>query len=55
MDVSEYAGLIDYGADGLTIFQETYNEDIYRDVHRKARSGISYIGWTHPNEAVKRG
>jgi 2-iminoacetate synthase len=35
MDISEYADLIDQGADGLTLFQETYNEDIYRDVHRK--------------------
>ena len=29
MDQEEYADLIEAGVDGLTIYQETYNEELY--------------------------
>ena len=34
LDESEYAELVRCGVDGLTIYQETYNKDIYADLHR---------------------
>ena len=30
---SEYAWLIDRGVDGLTLYQETYNESVYQKIH----------------------
>lgn len=30
---TEYAELIDRGVDGLTLYQETYDESIYREIH----------------------
>lgn len=33
LETDEYRQLINSGADGLTIYQETYDEDIYRRVH----------------------
>jgi 2-iminoacetate synthase len=34
LDSAAYCELIDNGVDGLTVFQETYNEQRYRDFHR---------------------
>ena len=34
MSVSEYAALADAGCTGITIYQETYNPEQYRDLHR---------------------
>ncbi|MEM5789187.1 MAG: 2-iminoacetate synthase ThiH [Syntrophobacteraceae bacterium] len=34
MSADEYRGLVEHGVDGLTVFQETYNEDLYAEVHR---------------------
>jgi 2-iminoacetate synthase len=33
METEEYRELVDAGVDGLTIYQETYNEQIYDQVH----------------------
>lgn len=33
MSTEEYATLVDAGCDGLTVYQETYNEDIYAKLH----------------------
>ncbi|OBQ57523.1 2-iminoacetate synthase ThiH [Halodesulfovibrio spirochaetisodalis] len=35
MTQDEYAYLIDRGVDGLTIYQETYNKDLYEELHPK--------------------
>ncbi len=35
MDVDEYKYLVDNGADSLTVYQETYDEVIYKKVHMK--------------------
>ncbi|MDR2577666.1 MAG: 2-iminoacetate synthase ThiH [Chitinispirillales bacterium] len=34
LDKDEYAELVECGADGLTVYQETYNRDIYADLHK---------------------
>ena len=33
MDTSGYAQVIDAGVDGLTVYQETYNRDLYAELH----------------------
>jgi 2-iminoacetate synthase len=33
MSVEQYSTLIDHGVDGLTVFQETYNEELYSRYH----------------------
>ena len=33
LTTDEYAMLVDVGVDGLTLFQETYNEPLYRTLH----------------------
>jgi 2-iminoacetate synthase len=33
MGTDEYRTLADHGIDGLTVFQETYNEELYQEVH----------------------
>jgi 2-iminoacetate synthase len=35
--ISAYEELIVHGVDGLVVYQETYNEDLYREVHPKGR------------------
>ncbi|MDR1721073.1 MAG: 2-iminoacetate synthase ThiH [Endomicrobium sp.] len=43
LDESGYKTLADSGADGLTIYQETYNEDLYKLLHSKgAKSNYRY-------------
>ncbi len=37
MSTDEYRTLIAHGVDGLTVFQETYNEVLYAQVHRGGR------------------
>lgn len=33
LDQDEYEELFQHGVDGLTVYQEVYNEEIYRDIH----------------------
>lgn len=35
LETDEYRELVDAGVDGLTIYQEVYNEDIYKELHLK--------------------
>lgn len=35
LDEDEYSELIEAGVDGLTIYQEAYNEDVYSELHLK--------------------
>jgi 2-iminoacetate synthase len=37
MDTDDYRALIAHGVDGLTVFQETYDEKLYAQVHRGGR------------------
>jgi 2-iminoacetate synthase len=36
-DIATYRRLVEAGCDGLVVYQETYNEDTYRDVHLKGK------------------
>lgn len=43
MDVDEYKYIVDKGVEGLTIYQETYDEDVYKKVHIKGpKSNYNY-------------
>lgn len=43
MDTDEYKHVVDKGVDGLTVYQEVYDEDIYKDVHVKGpKSNYKY-------------
>lgn len=33
LDISDYRSLYETGLDGVTVYQETYNKDLYRDYH----------------------
>ncbi|MFK2825173.1 2-iminoacetate synthase ThiH [Bacillus sp. B190/17] len=35
LDTNEYRQLFQAGVDGLTVYQEVYNEDIYKEIHLK--------------------
>ncbi|OIJ16218.1 thiamine biosynthesis protein ThiH [Anaerobacillus arseniciselenatis] len=35
LDTDEYKQLVDAGIDGLTVYQEVYNEDMYKSIHVK--------------------
>lgn len=37
LEVSEYAQLVDAGADGVTLYQETYDRQVYAEVHPAGR------------------
>jgi 2-iminoacetate synthase len=37
LETSAYEELIAHGVDGLIVYQETYNEDLYREVHPRGR------------------
>jgi 2-iminoacetate synthase len=42
LETAEYKELIDAGVDGLTVYQEVYDEGIYDEVHLGARRRIIY-------------
>lgn len=43
LNLPEYKELVDLGVDGLTVYQEVYNEEVYRDIHVKGpKSNYSY-------------
>jgi 2-iminoacetate synthase len=51
----EYGQLIDSGADGLTLYQETYDEDVYASVHLKGRKRDFRFRLEAPERAAERG
>ena len=55
MDRQKYAELIEYGADGLTIFQEVYNEKIYSELHRKGPKRDYKFRLNAPERACQAG
>lgn len=50
---AEYKALIEVGVDGLTIYQETYNEDIYDVVHPKGPKKDYHFRLDAPERACK--
>jgi 2-iminoacetate synthase len=51
----EYGELIEEGADGLTIYQETYNEEIYDNVHPAGPKKDYRFRMDAPQRALKMG
>ncbi|NLZ48778.1 MAG: 2-iminoacetate synthase ThiH [Clostridiales bacterium] len=53
MDQEEYADLIEAGVDGLTIYQETYNEELYGKLHIKGPKKDYHYRLDAPERACK--
>lgn len=53
LEVFEYEELVNSGVDGLTIFQEVYNEDIYRLMHLKGPKTNYLFRLDAPERACK--
>ena len=51
----EYGGIIECGADGLTIFQETYQKDLYRELHRGGPKANYLFRLDAPERACREG
>ncbi|KMQ49707.1 thiamine biosynthesis protein ThiH [Chitinispirillum alkaliphilum] len=52
---SEYSELINCGVDGLTIYQETYNEPLYKNLHRGGPKEDFLFRLLAPERACKGG
>ncbi|RDY29039.1 2-iminoacetate synthase ThiH [Romboutsia weinsteinii] len=55
MEVDEYTHIVEKGVDGLTIYQETYNEEIYKTVHIKGPKSNYKFRLDAPERGVKAG
>lgn len=51
----EYKMLIDAGLDGLTLYQETYDEEVYRTYHKKGPKSNYYRRLVTPEYALEDG
>jgi len=51
MDTDEYRLMTDSGVDGLTVYQETYNRDIYSELHPAGRKRDFYWRVETPDRA----
>ena len=52
---SEYAEMVEEGVDGLTIYQETYDEKVYERVHKAGPKRDYLFRLDAPERAAKRG
>ncbi|SIN71114.1 2-iminoacetate synthase ThiH [Halodesulfovibrio marinisediminis] len=55
MTQEEYAYLIERGVDGLTIYQETYNEPLYMDLHPRGPKRDYHFRLDAPERGCKAG
>lgn len=55
MDEDEYKYMVDKGVDGLTIYQEVYDEDIYKEVHLKGPKSNYRYRLDAPERGAKAG
>ena len=53
MDEKEYEMLVDCGVDGITIYQETYNEALYNEIHVKGPKKDYHYRLDAPERACK--
>lgn len=51
----EYKELVDIGVDGLTVYQETYNEEIYDKVHISGKKKDYHFRLNTPERGAKAG
>lgn len=55
MDEDEYKYIVDKGVDGLTVYQEVYDEDIYKEVHVKGPKSNYKYRLDAPERGAKAG
>ncbi|WP_432736689.1 2-iminoacetate synthase ThiH [Maridesulfovibrio sp. FT414] len=55
MTEEEYAGLVKVGVDGMTMFQETYNEELYPELHPAGPKNDYRFRLDAPERACKAG
>ncbi|MBI9111941.1 2-iminoacetate synthase ThiH [Maridesulfovibrio ferrireducens] len=55
MEVEEYAALVKVGVDGMTMFQETYNEELYPTLHPAGPKKDFHFRLNAPERACKAG
>jgi 2-iminoacetate synthase len=55
MSQEEYSALVEYGADGLTIYQEVYNEAKYHELHRGGPKDNYQFRLDAPDRAASAG
>lgn len=55
MEVDEYKYIVDKGVDGLTVYQETYDEDVYKKVHIKGPKADYKFRLDAPERGAKAG
>lgn len=55
MEINEYKLLVENGADGVTVYQETYDRDLYDKVHLKGRKKNYDFRYEAPERAIKAG
>ena len=55
LEVSEYRRLQRAGVDGMTLFQETYNQEVYKRVHRAGRKIDYHWRLNAPERAAQGG
>lgn len=55
LEVEEYRMLQESGVDGMTLFQETYNQDVYKIVHPAGRKRDFHWRLNAPERAAKGG
>ena len=55
LEEGEYAQLISAGVDGLTIYQETYQEDVYQEVHLEGPKKDYHFRLNAPEQACLAG
>ncbi|MEG0843948.1 MAG: 2-iminoacetate synthase ThiH [Romboutsia sp.] len=55
MDEDEYRYIIDKGVDGLTVYQEVYDENIYKEVHLKGPKSNYKYRLDAPERGAKAG
>lgn len=51
----EYRELVEHGLDGLTVYQEVYNEEIYREIHEKGPKRNFLYRLDAPERGAKAG
>jgi len=55
LSLEEYKELVEAGLDGLTIYQEVYEEEVYREFHKKGPKSNYYQRLITPEEGLKAG
>lgn len=55
MEIEDYKLMADNGCDGMTVYQETYDQEIYKKVHLKGRKADYNYRYTAPERAILGG